>query len=183
MAIPTPETMFTRDILGNYVCNTFAEATTSGPFDAVIIGGGTFGLALAQDLFFRSKRFNQGPGGVPEDAFKPASFRILVLEAGPFTLPAHVQDIPNLRLFAPGARIPIPPTQDAPLPSTRARLIAAGLDRVPLLEGVGAPLGRCKEIATPRQLTQWLGPCALDTHVSSAAHCPAVPSNPEGGFL
>src|SRR5215216_3884717 len=108
MASPTPETIFTKDILGNFVCNTFADAAAAnaagGPFDAVIIGGGTFGLALAQDVFFRSKRFNQGPGGVPEDGFKPAGFRILVLEAGPFTLPAHVQDIPNLRLFAPGAR-------------------------------------------------------------------------------
>jgi nucleotide-binding universal stress UspA family protein len=26
MAIPTPQTQFTRDILGNYVCNTLAEA-------------------------------------------------------------------------------------------------------------------------------------------------------------
>lgn len=43
MAVLTPETQFTRDILGNYVCNTFAEATSSGPFDVVIIGGGTFG--------------------------------------------------------------------------------------------------------------------------------------------
>jgi len=56
MAIPTPETQFTRDILGNYVCNTFAEAIASGPFDVVIIGGGTFGLVLAQDLFGRSSR-------------------------------------------------------------------------------------------------------------------------------
>jgi len=30
MAVPTPETQFTRDILGNYVCNTLAEATNSG---------------------------------------------------------------------------------------------------------------------------------------------------------
>ena len=26
MAVPTPQTIFTSDILGNYVCNTFAEA-------------------------------------------------------------------------------------------------------------------------------------------------------------
>lgn len=30
MAVPTPETQFTRDILGNYVCNALAEATSSG---------------------------------------------------------------------------------------------------------------------------------------------------------
>src|SRR5947209_20316364 len=102
MASPTPETIFTRDILGNYTCNTFAEAAASGPFDVVIIGGGTFGLALAEDLFFRSKRYDQGPGAVPEDGkYKPDNFRVLVLEPGPFALPAHPQDIPNLPPYAP----------------------------------------------------------------------------------
>ena len=97
---PTPQTLFTRDILGNYVCNTFSEAQNSGPFDVVIIGGGTFGLALAQDLLFRTQR--QGLGALPEDSsWRPAGFRILVLEAGPFTLPEHTQDIPNLQLFPP----------------------------------------------------------------------------------
>jgi hypothetical protein len=33
MAVPTPQTIFTRDILGNYVCNTLVEAQASGPFD------------------------------------------------------------------------------------------------------------------------------------------------------
>ena len=50
----TDQTAFTRDIMGRYVCNTFAEAVNSGPFDVVIIGGGTFGLALAQDLHYRT---------------------------------------------------------------------------------------------------------------------------------
>ena len=85
MAIPTPQTQFTRDILGNYVCNTLAEATGSGLFDVVIIGGGTFGLVLAQDLFFRTQRV--GLGTVPQDSLRPANYRILVLEAGPFVLP------------------------------------------------------------------------------------------------
>ena len=49
MASPTPETIFTRDVLGNYMCNTFSEALNSGPFDVIIVGGGTFGLALAQN--------------------------------------------------------------------------------------------------------------------------------------
>ncbi len=81
MAI-SPETIFTRDILGRYVCNTFTEAMNSGPFDVIIIGGGTFGLALAQDLYFRSKRFDRGLGNVPQDVLKPSNFRVLVLEAG-----------------------------------------------------------------------------------------------------
>ena len=50
-------------MLGRYVCTTFEEATASGPFDVVVLGGGTFGLALAQDLFFRAKRFDAGAGG------------------------------------------------------------------------------------------------------------------------
>ena len=55
MAITTEDTSFTHDILGRYVCNTFAEAKNSGTFDIIIIGGGTFGLTLAQDLFERSR--------------------------------------------------------------------------------------------------------------------------------
>jgi hypothetical protein len=97
MALTTQATTFTRDIMGRYVCNTFAEAMQSGPFDVVIIGGGTFGPALAQDLFARS---SAGP-------FKPGNFRILVLEAGPFSLLEHVQDIPNLQLASPVLQ-PIP---------------------------------------------------------------------------
>ena len=137
MAIPTPQTIFTRDILGNYVCNTLAEAQTSGPFDVIIVGGGTFGLALAQDLFFRSKRFDQGPGGVPQDGLKPFNYRVLVLEAGPFTLLEHVQDIPNLGLSNPGAPTPVPP--GSTLPATRQELIALGNDKQPLFEVWGLP--------------------------------------------
>ncbi|SRR6266542_4370534 len=125
MAVITPETQFTRDILGNYVCNTFAEAQQSGPFDVIIIGGGTFGLALGQELFFRSKRFNQGPGGVPQDTLKPSNYRILVLEAGPFALPEHTQDLPNLQVFGPGTT----PSPSSALPATRQELIGQGKDK------------------------------------------------------
>ena len=105
MASPTPETQFTRDILGNYVCNTFAEATSSGPFDVIIIGGGTFGLVLAQDLFFRSQRF--GSGSVPQDTLRPSNYRILVLEGGPFAIPGTSSSTRHLppsqsRSFRPG---------------------------------------------------------------------------------
>src|SRR5438309_3437499 len=87
MVSPTPQTIFARDILGNYVCNSFSEAQGSGPFDVIIIGGGTFGLALAQDIFFRTQR--GGAGAVAEDGLRPANFRTLVLEAGPFSLPTR----------------------------------------------------------------------------------------------
>src|SRR6266567_4882017 len=132
MAVPTPQTQFTRDILGNYVCNTLAEATGSGLFDVIIIGGGTFGLALAQDLFFRAQRVSLG--SVPQDTLKPPNYRILVLEAGPFVLPEHTQDIPNLQLYAPGQ-----PSPSALLPSTRQALIAQGKDKQPFLENWGLP--------------------------------------------
>src|SRR5262249_49189946 len=120
MVLPTPETIFTRDILGNYVCNTFAEAMASGPFDVIILGGGTFGLTLAQDLFFRSQRV--GFGSVPEDTLKPSNYRILVLEGGPFALPEHTQDLPNLQLFGPGTQ----PSASSPLPATRQELMVQG---------------------------------------------------------
>src|SRR5262249_5579027 len=68
-----------------------ALASTQGPgarpFDIVIVGGGSFGGALAQHLLY-------------SDQFR--NHRILVLEAGPFVLPEHVQNLPTLGLAAPG---------------------------------------------------------------------------------
>ena len=98
--MPTfPEsTSFSRDIEGRYVCNSFAEALASTdasqrpdakPFDVVILGGGTFGAALASALFQRDKE---------------RKHRILVLEAGPFILQEHVQNIP-LPGFDPASAI------------------------------------------------------------------------------
>ena len=133
MAVPTPETQFTRDILGNYTCNTFAEAVGSGPFDVIIVGGGTFGLSLAQDLFFRTKR--SGLGSDPQDTLRPSNYRILVLDGGPFALPEHSQDLPNLGLFAPGGQ----PSASSPLPATRQELIAQGRDKQAILENWGLP--------------------------------------------
>ncbi len=133
MPILTPDTLFTRDVLGRYVCNTFEEALQSGPFDVVIVGGGTFGLTLAADLFSRSRR--SGAGAIPEDGFRPANFRILVLEAGPFTVPEHVQDLPSLGLNNPGVR----PNAASPLPATRQQLIQQGKDKDAVFEVWGLP--------------------------------------------
>jgi hypothetical protein len=106
MPITTESTTFTRDVLGRYVCNTFDEAlvtvdpnarATAGlpargdlrPFDFIIIGGGAFGAALAEHLWFRSTNRSE---------------RILVLDGGPFLLPEHVQNLPVLGLNAGGPR-------------------------------------------------------------------------------
>src|SRR5690606_15830178 len=57
------------------------------PFDVIVLGGGTFGLALAHQLFFRDVAHRH---------------RILVLEAGPMLLPDHVQNLPLLGFGLPG---------------------------------------------------------------------------------
>lgn len=85
----SPVTDFSRDVLGRYVCNGFDEAGGSGPFDLVVIGGGTFGAAVAEHLWYR------GAG---------RAHRILVLEGGPFLLPEHVQNLPVLHLRNPDAK-------------------------------------------------------------------------------
>jgi choline dehydrogenase-like flavoprotein len=102
----TKGTDFAIDVFGRYVCNTFEEALANSdtgfrstatdvdgnllpgrgdlrPFDFIVIGGGTFGAALAEHLLFRSTGRSE---------------RILVLEAGPFLIPEHVQNLPSLTI-------------------------------------------------------------------------------------
>src|SRR6478736_4666053 len=88
-------TDFTMDILGRYMCNGFDEAMHSAdknaqrpdgspqndarPFNAIIVGSGSFGGILAQHLLY---------------ADETNSYRILVLEAGRSSLPEHFQNLP-----------------------------------------------------------------------------------------
>jgi choline dehydrogenase-like flavoprotein len=88
-------TDFARDILGRFVCNGLDEALCSAdgqlhsdprPFDLIILGGGAIGAALAHQLFVADRAHNH---------------RTLLLEAGPFTIPDHVQNLPMLGLAVP----------------------------------------------------------------------------------
>jgi hypothetical protein len=88
-------TDFSRDVLARYICNGLDEAlaSTNGRpdaklFDLIVIGGGSFGSALAQHVFL-------------QDTFK--NHRVLVLEAGPFVVPEHVQNLPMVGLGVPDA--------------------------------------------------------------------------------
>ncbi|HKW99683.1 MAG TPA: family 16 glycoside hydrolase [Bryobacteraceae bacterium] len=118
---PTSQvTDFSRDVFGRFVCNGMDEALRSTdqnarpdarPFGVIMIGGGTFGSALAQHIF-------------SQDQFQ--SHRILVLEGGPFLLTEHVQNLPNLGL-------------NPPPPSSIADLRAIGQDRTARNEVWGLP--------------------------------------------
>src|SRR6476661_1639344 len=91
-------TDFTKDVLGRYVCNGLDEALASAdsaggradarPFDVVVIGGGSFGPIFAEHLLTIDTSH---------------SHRVLVLEAGPLSLPEHVQNLPMIGLAVPGA--------------------------------------------------------------------------------
>jgi len=88
-------TSFTKDIQGRYLCNNFLEAEAwkyegGRPFDFIVVGGGTFGSAIAEHFWFRQRQAGSG-------------LRTLVVEAGPFTLPEHVQNTGILGLFDPAS--------------------------------------------------------------------------------
>jgi choline dehydrogenase-like flavoprotein len=86
--VTVQETTFTLDNMGRFLCNTLQEAQDSSAiqvagktrsFDTIVIGGGTFGAAIAASLLFADSTHSR---------------RILVLEAGPFALPEHNQNMP-----------------------------------------------------------------------------------------
>ncbi|HTA90748.1 MAG TPA: GMC oxidoreductase [Polyangiaceae bacterium] len=96
---PPPDvqrTTFSLDVLGRFVCDTWDEAVNNGgaPFDVIVIGAGMFGGYLA-DKVFRADAGRQ--------------LRVLVLEAGPFLVPTHVQNLPRAGLDVPD---PMPPSAD-----------------------------------------------------------------------
>ncbi len=77
-----------------FICSTWEDAVENKglAFDAIIIGSGMAGAYTAEKIYRRGNT------------------RVLVLEAGPFFLPDHIQNLPNL-----GIKIPPPiavPTMD-----------------------------------------------------------------------
>ena len=115
MGLQSEYTHFSRDTLGRWICNTLDEAlgsTSEKPFDVIVVGGGSFGAVFAQHLFERDR--------------PTKNHRILVLEAGPFDLPEHVQ---NMALLGLGP----------PEPSSIAALRAIGQDKEARAEVWGLP--------------------------------------------
>ena len=82
-------TSFSLDVLGRFVCSTYDEATTNPDFDVVVIGSGMYGSYAAAKIYSESAK----PGRTP--------LRVLVLEAGPFLVHEHGQNIPDLGLGNP----------------------------------------------------------------------------------
>src|ERR1700745_1359723 len=81
------------DVLSRFVCNTWDEATNNGgrPFDAVVIGAGMFGGYCADKIYRLGTERN---------------LRVLVLDAGPFLIPCHYQNLPDIGLKIPAAISP-----------------------------------------------------------------------------
>ena len=98
--LPVPDvqrTTLSLDLMGRFVCNTWDEAVNNGgaPFDVVIIGSGMFGGYCADHIIRNS------------------GLRVLVLDAGPFLVSTHLQNLPGIGLFAPN---PIDPASDPGTP-------------------------------------------------------------------
>ncbi|MDE3074459.1 MAG: DUF1080 domain-containing protein [Chloroflexota bacterium] len=83
--VQVQQTDFAYDVLGRYVCNDWAEIEAQQqdggyPFDVIVIGAGMFGGYCAEKLYRHGADLN---------------VRILVLEAGAFLFPTHIQNLPQ----------------------------------------------------------------------------------------
>jgi choline dehydrogenase-like flavoprotein len=83
--VQVQQTNFSYDVLGRYVCNDWDEVEAQQkdggfPFDAVVIGAGMFGGYCAEKLYRYGADLN---------------LRILVLDAGAFLFPTHIQNLPQ----------------------------------------------------------------------------------------
>src|SRR5713101_4363105 len=97
--VDVQQTAFSHDVLGRWMCGTWSEVSNNGgdPFDVVVIGAGMFGGYIADKL----NRYGENIG-----------LRVLVVEAGSFLLPTHVQNLPRLGLGGPGEQVVANNAQD-----------------------------------------------------------------------
>jgi choline dehydrogenase-like flavoprotein len=96
---PPPDVQRTTlglDVLGRFTCNTWEEATANSTrrFDAVVIGAGMFGGYCADKIF----RFGSNN-----------NLKVLVLDAGPFMVATHLQNLPRAGINVPD---PLSPARD-----------------------------------------------------------------------
>ena len=97
--VDVQQTAFSHDFLGRWACSTWAEVSNNGgdPFDIVVIGAGMFGGYIADKLYRRAENIG---------------LRLLVIEAGSFLLPTHVQNLPRLALGGPAEQVVTSNAQD-----------------------------------------------------------------------
>jgi choline dehydrogenase-like flavoprotein len=103
-SVDVQRTTFSVDALGRYICSLWDEAVNNGgaPFDAVVVGAGMYGAYCAEKIY----RLGKANGR-----------RVLLLDAGPFLVSEHVQNLARIGLNVPG---PIPPASD---PGTARELV------------------------------------------------------------
>jgi len=94
--VPPPDVQHTTlgvDVLGRYVCNTWDEATAGGTrrFDVIVIGAGMFGGYAAEKIYRLGAANN---------------LKVLVLDAGSFLVPTHLQNLPDVGLYPPDPLFP-----------------------------------------------------------------------------
>src|ERR1043166_9519598 len=90
--VDVQQTDFSHDMLGRWVCSTWGEVSNNGgdPFDVIVIGAGMFGGYIADKIYRRGDNIG---------------LRVLVVEAGAFLLPTHVQNLPRLGLSGPTEQV------------------------------------------------------------------------------
>src|SRR5215471_4836630 len=97
--VDVQQTEFSHDMLGRWVCSTWTEVNNNGgaPFDVIVIGAGMYGGYIADKLYRRAENIG---------------LRILVVEAGSFLVPTHMQNLPRLGLFGPVEQVVASNAQD-----------------------------------------------------------------------
>src|SRR5205807_10623573 len=85
--VAVQDTTLAIDVLGRYVCSTWDEAVNNGgvQFDAIVIGAGMFGAYCAEKIYRNS------------------GLRVLVLDAGPFLVSEHTQNLARIGINPAGS--------------------------------------------------------------------------------